>query len=513
MVEVMKISLENEGSSMMKESVAGGRAMPEITAVACHKIPDIAILSQNKKLLDLNVVRQHFVHEGRLTTAQIIKILNDSDRILKAESNLVEINKMAYVFGDFHGQFYDLVAVLDTFDLSKDTLVFLGDYVDRGSFGCETYLYLMLLKTHYPNNIYLLRGNHESRKMTSYFTFKSECLYKYSEEVYERFVKSFDVLPYAALIQSKAFCCHGGLSPHLKYVRDLNKFNRFGETESEGVLCDLLWSDPHPYRYNSNADEWNFNYNRNCSYFYSYKNVTKFLKENSLSVIIRGHEVQKEGYMLYDDYDGHPSVITVFSAPNYCDTYINKGAYVEFDGEAKSISQFCGVPHPYVIGGFLDGIGWSLPFVSQKVLEFGIELFRKLWNIDIVEDSEKVLARMTILRFEREKIDEFEEVTGDCDSTVLGVVNPHEGRFEELKMLDAINECSKELCENENISIDLSPSQKSEIIADIAKLNLDDAIETNVISVSETGNQMESIELNLDAGRTEKKKGLFRYFF
>lgn len=221
MLKVTKVELDDKYN--LSDQKLNDRTNPEIPSVCCHKVSDIAILDQKLKLLDLKVIRTHLFNEGRLTDSQVIKILDDADAVLQKEDTLVEVSTKCYVFGDIHGQFYDFISIIDRFDLTVDTLVFLGDYVDRGSFSVEVYVYLMLLKANFPNNIYVLRGNHESRQMTEYFTFKAECVYKYSLKIYERFLKSFNCLPYAALIQKSAFCCHGGLSPVLKNVYDLKK--------------------------------------------------------------------------------------------------------------------------------------------------------------------------------------------------------------------------------------------------------------------------------------------------
>jgi serine/threonine-protein phosphatase 2B catalytic subunit len=100
------------------------------------------------------------------------------------------------------------------------------------------------------------------------------------------------------------------------------KINRFSEIPEQGTLCDLLWSDP----LDENFDEWKSNKNRSCSYFFSRNHSIKFLGNNSLRMIIRGHEVQMKGYKYQTDSNGEPLALTVFSAPRYCDTYKNKGA-------------------------------------------------------------------------------------------------------------------------------------------------------------------------------------------
>jgi len=66
---------------------------------------------------------------------------------------------------------------------------------------------------------------------------------------------------------------------------------------------------------------------------------------------------------------GFPTVITIFSAPNYCDVYNNKGAILKFDNSTLNILQFNCSPHPYYLPNFMDVFTWSMPFVIEKVTE------------------------------------------------------------------------------------------------------------------------------------------------
>jgi serine/threonine-protein phosphatase 2B catalytic subunit len=113
------------------------------------------------------------------------------------------------------------------------------------------------------------------------------------------------------------------------------------------------------------------NVQRNCSYKYSYNAVSVFLKANNLLCILRAHEAEEKGFKFYKTIEktGFPSVITVFSAPNYCDTYGNAGAVLQFVNNDMNVKQFKSNPHPMVLPNHQNVFGWSIPFVSEKICD------------------------------------------------------------------------------------------------------------------------------------------------
>ncbi|KIH95041.1 protein phosphatase 3, catalytic subunit [Sporothrix brasiliensis 5110] len=344
-----------------------------------HTKPNIAFL------------KQHFYREGRLTEEQALWILRKGTELLRAEPNLLEMDAPITVCGDVHGQYYDLMKLFEVGgDPAETRYLFLGDYVDRGYFSIECVLYLWSLKIHYPKTLWLLRGNHECRHLTDYFTFKLECRHKYSETVYDACMESFCSLPLAAVMNKQFLCIHGGLSPELHTLDDLKKIDRFREPPTQGLMCDILWADPlEDFGQEKTSDYFLHNHVRGCSYFFSYQAACAFLEKNNLLSIIRAHEAQDAGYRMYRKTrtTGFPSVMTIFSAPNYLDVYNNKAAVLKYENNVMNIRQFNCTPHPYWLPNFMDVFTWSLPFVGEKITDMLIAILSTCSEEELKEEA------------------------------------------------------------------------------------------------------------------------------
>ncbi|KAK7516882.1 Metallo-dependent phosphatase-like protein [Phyllosticta citricarpa] len=340
---------------------------------------------------NINFLKQHFYREGRLTEEQALWIIRKGTEILKSEPNLLEMDAPITVCGDVHGQYYDLMKLFEVGgDPAETRYLFLGDYVDRGYFSIECVLYLWCLKIWYPNTLWLLRGNHECRHLTDYFTFKLECKHKYSEAVYEACMESFCALPLAAVMNKQFLCIHGGLSPELHTLEDLKSIDRFREPPTHGLMCDILWADPlEEFGQEKTSEFFVHNHVRGCSYFFSYPAACAFLEKNNLLSIIRAHEAQDAGYRMYRKTrtTGFPSVMTIFSAPNYLDVYNNKAAVLKYENNVMNIRQFNCTPHPYWLPNFMDVFTWSLPFVGEKITDMLIAILNTCSKEELEEET------------------------------------------------------------------------------------------------------------------------------
>jgi len=302
---------------------------------------------------------------------------------------MLKVAEPVWIVGDIHGQYYDFVHLLEKAGSPKKiNYIFLGDYVDRGIFSVEWVILLYSLKVAHPENVVLLRGNHEWRNMTDHFTFREETINKFDEEVYTAIMESFDAMPLAAIVNDRYLTIHGGISPDLKKLSQISKLDRFSEPPVKGLFCDLLWSDPMNDE-EANDYEFSDNKEREWSYLFGKKPAKKLLDSHNLMSIVRAHQVQIDGYKMHrwDGESSFPYVITLFSAPNYWDYYSNKAAVLILKDGGISIKQYDQSEHPYFLPDQLDVFSWSMPFLAEKVISMMANMLKQTTKDEIDEDD------------------------------------------------------------------------------------------------------------------------------
>lgn len=290
--------------------------------------------------------------------------------------------------------------------------MFPGDFVDRGFYSLESFLLLLCLKVRYPDRMTLIRGNHESRQITTVYGFYDECLRKYgSANVWRYCCDVFDYLALGAIVLGASntlspsqnepvddtteievcdqngsiisrfarqrnqpgdgsqeqqqqspngasggsgdktgppgsgasgsssgsvgnpagavLCVHGGLSPLIDTVDKIRLIDRKQEVPHEGAMCDLLWSDP------DDIDGWGLS-PRGAGFLFGADIVKVFNHRNDLSLIARAHQLVMEGFKeMFDS-----SIVTVWSAPNYCYRCGNVAAVLELCEDESGTGVF-----------------------------------------------------------------------------------------------------------------------------------------------------------------------------
>jgi len=252
--------------------------------------------------------------------------------IMSEESNLQPVQAPVTVCGDIHGQFFDL---LELFKVGGpppgQSYLFLGDFVDRGFYSVETLLLLFALKVRYPDRVFLVRGNHESRQITQVYGFYDECVRKYgSVNVWRCCTDVFDYMCLGAVIDGSVLCVHGGLSPSLQTLDQVRLIDRKQEVPHEGPMCDLLWSDPEE------MDGWGIS-PRGAGYLFGGDACRHFNRQNGLGFVCRAHQLVMEGYRWMFNHN----LLTIWSAPNYCYRCGNLGAVLRVkDAEQLEVRVF-----------------------------------------------------------------------------------------------------------------------------------------------------------------------------
>ncbi|KPI42575.1 Serine/threonine-protein phosphatase T [Cyphellophora attinorum] len=304
-----------------------------------HKLGDV----MTQEFIDDMIER--FKNGKKIHRKYVFQIIKAVKELVYAEATMVEMevekDTSLTVCGDTHGQYFDLMELfrLNGFPTDNHMYLFNGDFVDRGSWSTEIALLLYAYKWLRPNRFFLNRGNHETDDMNKVYGFEGECKAKYNEKTFKLFSESFSALPLATLIGKKYLTLHGGLFSDDKVtLDDIRKLDRHKQRQpgQAGLMMEMLWTDPQPQPGRGPSK-------RGVGLQFGPDVTKRFCDNNGLEAVIRSHEVRMEGYE--EEHNG--KCITVFSAPKYCDTTENKGAYINIGPELKlEFHKFDAVPHP-----------------------------------------------------------------------------------------------------------------------------------------------------------------------
>lgn len=340
------LSLSSDHTLNSLTSLGGSAKSPNradaVVKSSSPKAGDFDVDSIIDKLLEIGLKKTHMSGTSKrkqqrdklpMTASEIKFVLAKARSIFLDQPNLLRLSPPVKIVGDIHGQFFDLIRIFNSCGYPPYTnYLFLGDYVDRGYKSLETILLLLCYKIKYPENFFMLRGNHESANITKIYGFYDECKRRLpsipgnSSKLWKSFIDVFNTLPIAATINDKIFCIHGGLSPDLLDLKQIDNIKRPTDIPDKGLLADLLWSDPDPLVRNFSLLHWPKN-DRGVSYTFGKKHVDHFCSKFKIDLIVRGHMVVEDGYEFFNKR----KLVTIFSAPNYCGEFDNFGAIMSVD--------------------------------------------------------------------------------------------------------------------------------------------------------------------------------------
>ncbi|CAF1373166.1 unnamed protein product [Adineta steineri] len=287
----------------------------------------------------------------QMTEGEVRGLCLKSREIFLSQPILLELEAPLKICGDIHGQYTDLLRLFEYGGFPPESnYLFLGDYVDRGKQSLETICLLLAYKIKYPENFFLLRGNHECASINRIYGFYDECKRRYNIKLWKTFTDCFNCLPIAAIIDEKIFCCHGGLSPDLQTMEQIRRIMRPTDVPDTGLLCDLLWSDP-----DKDTQGWGEN-DRGVSFTFGADVVAKFLNRHDMDLICRAHQVVEDGY----EFFAKRQLVTLFSAPNYCGEFDNAGG---LSPDLQTMEQIRRIMRPTDVPdtGLLCDLLWSDP--------------------------------------------------------------------------------------------------------------------------------------------------------
>jgi predicted phosphodiesterase len=271
-----------------------------------------------------------------ITVSHIRELIQKVRLLVENEPSLIKREEgTSYVVGDLHGDFEALKYIYHVMRRKKSTIVFLGDYVDRGAQQLETINFLLALKTLFPERVFLLRGNHETPSVNSYYGFSSVCRERFpvqAKRMYNEYNILFSYFSPALLINN-VLLLHGGIPQGITGLQEIADLRKGDLNADNAILGQILWNDPSEIH-----SGFEFNWARGIHYTYGERVFREFIDNYQVSRVIRGHEVFDEGYKYFFD----EKLLSIFSSPGYRMGNKAKIAELSKDGKISLINVKAG---------------------------------------------------------------------------------------------------------------------------------------------------------------------------
>jgi protein phosphatase len=311
----------------------------------------------------------------KFTSSQLFEVCSAMTDHFRQQRSVLYIQGSVWLVGDIHGNLLDLVRILGRTHLPPESrLLFLGDYVDRGPYSIHVVMLLFSLTLKFPDSVFLIRGNHEFIRVNARYGFKTELEAAFPSEgaaLFEAFNDCFNWIPIAAVVAKDILCVHGGISPSINSLKDLEDFTRPVSEYNGNFLADLMWSDPldHTQWFQPNP--------RGVGRYFGESAVRDFVDKLRLRCIVRAHQCIARGVEAF----AGELLYTVFSCSNYHGSMDNACGLLHVD-DAGTISSLSLPPLPKVFSGRLET--WpTAPARAPAAAEVGpAVLARPLPNTD-----------------------------------------------------------------------------------------------------------------------------------
>jgi protein phosphatase len=265
---------------------------------------------------------------SEISKEEIISLINEAQNIFEKDKSLIQVRSPCKIFGNLFGQYSDLMRFFSSFGNPSETnqmgdiyimnYIFLGNCIDLGFESLEVIFLLIALKVKYPNNIYLIRGNHEDINVNSFNGLSDECKEKLNDNIkspdsiFMKLNNLFNYFPLGITIDQHILCVHSGIGNNIKSISEIENINRpvnIDLNDKDNIVNQLLYSDCQ-----ENENPMNYK-------IYSKNHLNEFMSNNKLELLITSHKFINEGIKsFYND-----KLIVVNSATDFLDKYENIG--------------------------------------------------------------------------------------------------------------------------------------------------------------------------------------------
>lgn len=282
-----------------------------------------------------------------LTVSQMENLTEYFVKQEQEKSNIVYLGKNyndVIIVGDLHGDLKSTVSVTKAFlEERVESIVFLGDYVDRGDHSQVVLCYLIALAVSWPKRVQLLKGNHEDIDLNRRYGFQKQLRISYPKRVeFDQIIGYLDQiynnLSLCAVTPQNSFCCHGGIS---KEIDDLKDFNLIPKPHSDlssirdmdlqikllAIYGQINWNDPVEHQ----KVNFEYSYRGLDIYTFNEKALQNFLTKTNCSRIIRAHESSRGGFQSIF----HGKLLHIFSSQPYFGK-IKQGHVIHETSEKKT---------------------------------------------------------------------------------------------------------------------------------------------------------------------------------